>query len=92
MLGFSKHFKCQQSLGNYIFCNPPPVGAARACGHSAALTGNGQSLHMGCGAGWGGKRQEGKDITYQTCSRSRAFLDVCQDWFVDQNTCHTSDT
>lgn len=23
MLGFSKHFKCQQSLGTHIFCYPP---------------------------------------------------------------------
>lgn len=90
MLGFSKHFKCQQSLGTYIFCSSPPIRAA--CGHWAELTGNGQSLHRGRGAAWGGKRQEGKDRTYQTCSRSRAFLDVCRDWFVDQNTCHTSDT
>lgn len=27
MLGFSKHFKCQQSLGTYIFPPNPLIGA-----------------------------------------------------------------
>lgn len=27
MLGFSKHFKCQQSLGTYIFSKNPLIGA-----------------------------------------------------------------
>lgn len=89
MLRFSKHFKCQQSLGTYIFCYPPPVGAACAC--SGADREGAVPAHR-TGSRLGGRGQEGKDRTYQTCSRSRAFLDVCQGWFVDQNTCHTSDT
>lgn len=27
VLGFSKHFKCQQSLGTYIFSKNPLIGA-----------------------------------------------------------------
>lgn len=69
MLGFSKHFKCQQSLGTYIFCYPPPVGAACACGcadREGAVPAHGTGSRLGR-EGAGGKRQNIPDMFPFSC-------------------------